>query len=106
MTEQITLRQIKDLPAIGGLTTITQQVNFGTQEDQIVSITVSAPFVTASTKFIVQPEFTTTPDHDPEDYALEGVQAGITNIVAGEGFDLIASCRDSTYGRYNFQIQY
>jgi F5/8 type C domain len=81
-------------------------VDFGTTEDGLVTTPVPAPWVTATTKIIIQPAGTITSDHDPDDYGLEGVTAYATNIVPGTGFDLIASARDTTWGKYNFNIIY
>lgn len=95
-----------DLPTSGALETQIVEVNFGLQEDQMVVTPVVANWVTATSTIIVQPAFTTTLDHDPEDYALEGIQAQIVNINPSVGFDLITSSTTNTWGRYNLKILY
>lgn len=42
----------------------------------------------------------TTDDHTPEDAILEGVKFEINNIVAGDGFDIMAHAPEGTYGKY------
>jgi hypothetical protein len=95
-------------PAGGGASLSQQvvQVDFGVIEDQVTTVPVSAPWVTATSKIIVMPAYTTTTNHDPDDYAIEGVQAYVIDIVPGVGFNLIANARDTTWGNYNFNIIY
>jgi hypothetical protein len=72
----------------------------------IVTASVSLPTVTASSKIIAAPRYSSSvPDHDPEDYAIEGIQAVIGQVTAGVGFDIIASCPNGTWGRYNIDYQ-
>jgi hypothetical protein len=93
----------------GGLNQQVVQVDFGAKEDGMVVTTIPAPWVTATTKIIVQPSGTATSDHDPDDYGVEGISAYVSNIVAGIGFDLITHAKNSsntTWGKYNFNIIY
>jgi hypothetical protein len=82
------------------------QVDFGVNEDGMVTIPVTATWVTATSEISVEPAGTATSDHDPDDYGLEGVSGYVSNIVPGSGFDLTASARDTTWGKYNFNIIY
>lgn len=82
------------------------EVDFGFQSGQetnIATVTVAAAWVTSSSIIICSPLATATDDHDPEDYALEGIRAYPTNIVDGVGFDIIVSANDATFGKYNIQ---
>jgi hypothetical protein len=82
----------------------TVQVNFGTQEDGMIVTTVTDTTANTAKKYWCGLECSSTADHDPEDYLLEGVQAYVANVVNGVGYDLIASCTDTTFGRYNIKI--
>lgn len=85
---------------------VTAEVDFGFQSGQetnIATVTVAASWVTPTTALICAPLATATADHDPDDYALEGIKAYATNIVDGVGFDIIVSADYATFGRYNIQ---
>lgn len=88
----------------GGLNSATATVDFGTKEQHEASVTVSAAWVGASTRLIVTPLATATAEHDPDDYAAEGVSAVIQNVTAGVGFDVVAFANDTTFGQYNFNV--
>lgn len=79
-------------------------VDFGSTEDGTAEVLVSAPWVTVDSTIMVSPSGTTTSNHDPEDYVLEGVFAVPDLIVPGVGFTLRAGCNDTTFGVYNFNI--
>lgn len=74
------------------------------QEDDIATVTVTGQsWVTTSSVIVCSPAPITTADHDPDDYAIEGVIAVAENLVAGVGFDIRAkSCGDAgvTWGKY------
>lgn len=82
----------------------TATVNFGTTDQQEASVTVAAAWVGASTALVVSPLATATAEHDPDDYAAEGVTASIQNVVAGVGFDVTASAPNGSFGRFNFNV--
>lgn len=85
-------------------------VNFGPNpfqasgEGNVVSTTVLATWVTATDIILVAPQAVPTPEHDPDDYAVEGITAYAANIVPGVSFDIIAQAVNSSWGRY--QISY
>ena len=84
----------------------TAQVDFGFQSGQetnIATVTVAASWVTPTSIIICSPLATATTDHDPEDYALEGIKAYTTNIIDGVSFDVIVSANYATFGKYNIQ---
>jgi hypothetical protein len=88
---------------ISGLDTATAEVDFGFQsgqENNVATVTVAAAWVTPSSVIICSPFAVATDDHDPEDYALEGIRAYATNIVDGVSFDIIASANYATFGKY------
>ena len=82
----------------------TATVNFGTTDQQEASVTVAAAWVGASTALVVSPLATATAEHDPDDYAAEGISASIQNVVAGVGFDVTASAPNGSFGRFNFNV--
>lgn len=91
---------------ITGLDSATAQVDFGFQsgqENNLTMVTVPATWVTPSSVIICSPLATATDDHDPEDYALEGIKAYPTNIINGVSFDVIVSADYATFGKYNIQ---
>lgn len=91
----------------GGGTTIystTIEVDFGTTEDGMASVSVPATWATSTSKITITPSGIATTDHDPEDYALEGIYGIPVDIVDGVGFTLLAGCRESTFGKYKFNI--
>lgn len=87
----------------GGGNAVQATVDFGT-DSSLVTQTVAAPWVTPTTRLVVTPAAEATTEHDPEDYALEGIQAYATNIVDGVGFDIIARAPNSTFGTYKINI--
>jgi hypothetical protein len=93
-------------PLTAGYKTATAQVDFGFlsgQETNIATVTVAASWVTPASIIICSPLATATSDHDPEDYALEGIKAYPTKIINGVSFDVIVSANYATFGKYNIQ---
>jgi len=79
-------------------------VDFGPTDSDLAQTTVTGQtWVTANSIIVCGPAAIQSPDHSPEEYALEGIVAYATNLVPGVGFDVIAkACGDSgtTYGKY------
>ena len=77
-------------------------VNFGSpyQEDFNATVTVSAPWVQATSVIICSSSGIATVDHDPDDYLADQIQAYATNIVPGVSFDVVAVAPSGTWGRY------
>jgi hypothetical protein len=95
------------LPASSGTTKSGQVlVDFGFQtgqEGDIATATVSAAWVTATSFIVCGATPVATADHDPDDYAVEGIVGYAENIVVGVSFDIRAkSCGDNgaTWGRW------
>ncbi len=81
------------------------EVDFGVISTGMASVIVSAPWVRSDfTKLIITPSGEETTDHSPEDYVLEGVYAIAANIQDGSGFTLIAGCKNTTFGKYLFNV--
>lgn len=83
--------------------TVQANVDFGFPSDQegdIATVTVSATWVVASSIITVSPYAVATADHDPEDYAIEGITAYAANLASGVGFDIIAAAPNNSWGRY------
>jgi hypothetical protein len=89
-----------------GLNQEVVQIDFGANQDELVVTPVTASWVTATTKIFAQPAGTSTTDHDPDDYGLEGVSSYIANINIGTGFDLITTTKNTTHGKYNINLIY
>jgi len=85
-----------------GSTTTTGQVtmDFGATEDFNTTVTVTTALVTSASIIRVSPTAIATADHDPDDYAAEGITAYATNIVNGVSFDIMGSAPNSTWGKY------
>jgi cation transporter-like permease len=104
--------QLQELPSgdtiagASGVTKVTAEVDFGAQEDGTASVTVAAATVTSSSVIVASAFAVATADHDPDDYAVEGITVTAANIVDGVGFDLIASAPRSTWGRYQVAAIY
>jgi hypothetical protein len=89
----------------GGSTVYNAQatVDFGFpsgQEGDIATVTVSATWVLATSIITVSPYAFLTADHDPEDYAAEGITAYAANFATGVSFDIIARAPNNSWGRY------
>jgi hypothetical protein len=95
----VTASKIAEIPI-----STTAEVNFGSTSTGNASLSVAAPWVTATSKILVIPSGVATTDHDPEDYILEGVYGVASSIVVGVGFTLLAGCKNTTFGKYIFNI--
>ncbi len=73
-------------------------------EDFNATVTVSAPWVGADSRLICLPSGIATADHDPEDYAMEGITAYPANIIPGVSFDIIVSTKNGTFGTYIINV--
>jgi hypothetical protein len=91
------------VPVTGVANFATASVDFGFASGEggdVATVTVAATWVLAGSKILCVPFAVATADHDPEDYALEGITAYATNIIAGVSFDVIASAPNGTFGLY------
>ncbi|TAE84396.1 MAG: hypothetical protein EAY76_00125 [Alphaproteobacteria bacterium] len=82
-------------------------VDFGSasgEESPLASVSVSAPWVTDASVILCNAAGVATPDHDPEDAALDGVTAVAANLNEGVGFDVIARAPQGSWGRFNINI--
>ena len=72
------------------------------EEGDFATVTVSLANVSASSEVTVSPRYKSTlTDHDPEDYAIEGLVATVGAVTAGVGFDIYAYAPNGTWGQYN-----
>lgn len=82
-------------------------VDFGSAsggESPLAFVSVSAPWVTDASVILCNAAGVATPDHDPEDAALEGITAVAANLNEGVGFDVIARAPQGSWGRFNINI--
>lgn len=70
------------------------------EEGDVATVTVTATWVLATSNIICAPYAIATADHDPEDYAVEGITSYVSNLASGVGFDIIAAAPQGTWGRY------
>jgi hypothetical protein len=100
------IKQVRlELAAAGGGRIGQATVDFGVDDNDLISVTIAAPWVGASSKIVCSPAYETTPEHDPEDAQLEGLTVTAGNIVPGASFDLIAFAPESTFGTYKINWQ-
>ena len=94
-------------PAAGGTTVHSGSatVDFGSpHEDATAVVTVTGQaWVTADAIITATAPAIASADHDADDAALEGLTCHVGNIVAGTGFDITVSARDTTWGRFTIQ---
>lgn len=82
-------------------------VDFGSAsggESPLAFVSVSAPWVTDASVILCNAAGVATPDHDPEDAALEGITAVAANLNEGVGFDVIAHAPQGSWGRFKINI--
>jgi hypothetical protein len=89
-------------PGIGGPSNLAQAtVNFGySGEDYNATVTVSAGWVTSSSKILCNVAALATSDHDPEDAVVEDIQAHATNLNPGNSFDIECYAPNGSWGAY------
>jgi hypothetical protein len=128
MTEVVTIKEVIQLvkvadkkvsivtvgtqgpPGTGASSTLHSEqvtVDFGSAnggEADLASVSVSAPWVTDASVILCNAAGVATPDHDPEDAALEGITAIAANLNEGVGFDVIARAPQGSWGRFNINI--
>lgn len=95
-----------EVAASGAVNTASGVVDFGYAsggEGNFATVTVSAAWASSTSTIICSPKATATADHDPDDYAVEGLKAYATNIVDGMGFDIVVMADYATWGQYNVQ---
>lgn len=94
------------IPAGGSANIVTAIVDFGFDagnEGDVARLTIAAPWVTANSNIFCQSMAVSTPDHDPEDAALENIQVWAENFVPGVSFDVIAVAPQNSWGKYMIQ---
>jgi hypothetical protein len=81
------------------------EIDFGSmpEGDVATSQVVSQTWISAE-HTLVASFFGATLDHDMEDAAIEGLTVLIANIVPGNGFDVVASAPNGTWGKYNVMV--
>jgi hypothetical protein len=92
-------------PEIAGKQQVTVDFGFSSgKEGDLAVATVSAGWVTNGMLLFCQIAPDSTPDHDQEDAAVEGITAYVTNVQAGVGFDVVAQAPRGSWGRYKFNV--
>ncbi len=69
-------------------------------EGDTAAVTIAAPWVSGSSIVVASLQALATPDHDPDDYMVEGLVGYAANIVPGIGFDIIVYAPSGSWGRY------
>lgn len=73
-------------------------------EDSITTAIATAPWVLAGMTLLCTPATTGTVDHPPLDAVVEGIQAVVTGINPGVGFDLAVRAPAGSWGRYAITV--
>lgn len=91
--------------SVRGSATATAIVDFGTQGD-LVTTTITAPWVTSSSVLSAVDIRGYAPDHLPEDedVLIEQITARVTTVTPGVGFTVVTHAPNSTWGRYELRI--
>lgn len=98
--------------ASGGSTVVSGSatVDFGNTpgvEDSFATVTVASASIGAASEVLLTPRYSSAlTDHDPDDYAAEGVGATVATVTPGVGFDILAFSRQGTWGQYNIDWAY
>lgn len=69
-------------------------------QETSVTATQSAAWVTANSVITCQVQNDSSGDHEPEDAALDGLNARAINLVPGVSFDVICYAPEGAWGRY------
>ena len=77
----------------------TQEIDFGLVENDYVTITVVAAWVT-SASYITLSILPHLADHDAEDVLIEEIKCTYGNIINNTSFDLYVHAPNGTHGRY------
>lgn len=84
----------------GASNSATGTVDFGATESSVASVTISAAWVTTSSKIITK-VISDTADHpDPEEVLLEELHSTAGNIVDGVSFDVLVFAPNGATGEY------
>jgi hypothetical protein len=91
------------------LASVTQSVivDFGYPsggEDFIATTHVENSKITNDCYITCSPSGRSTPDHDAEDAAVDGIHAYAANIIHGNSFDVIAFSDHGSWGRYYINV--
>jgi hypothetical protein len=82
---------------------VTGEVDFGfpsSQEGDVASTTLSAPWATSTTPILCQVLPSVTVDHDVEDAIVEALQAYVSAIVPGVSITITCVAPQNTWGKY------
>jgi len=84
-----------------GINIATGTLDFGSITNDSASLTVSAAWVTASSKIALSVRGL-APDHPPDDddVWIENICAYVTTIVPATSFTVVATAPNGTWGRY------
>lgn len=82
------------------------EVDFGTSESDIATVTVSDAGITAASYPSTTMYALATTDHDADDYMVEELSPYITNIVPGVSFDIAVRAPNLTWGKYKVTYLY
>jgi hypothetical protein len=95
-----------NLPA-GGVTPTTGvsvEMDFGTAGTYTVRTVTGQAWVTSTMVFACMVAGDVKTDHDPEDGLLEGLVFTVSDVVAGDGFNLHAYAPNGTFGKFNVNV--
>lgn len=73
-------------------------------EGDLATSTVSASWVTSSTRLVCLPSPADSPDHSVEETLAEDIRFSAVNVIPGTSFDVEAYAPNGTWGRHNCSI--
>lgn len=88
---------------VSGAGSVTAEVDFGAVGD-VATVSVSAPWVTASSVLVCQVAGIANDDHDVEDALLEQITVNAFDVIPATGFSIRAHAPNTTWGRYTINV--
>lgn len=73
----------------------------GNGEGDIVRATMSAPYVSATSRIVCLPSPADSADHSTDETLLEDIRFSAVNIVPSTSFDIVAVAPSGTWGRHD-----
>lgn len=85
-------------------------VDFGviTQTEYNTTLAVADTSITATSKILISVAGESTTDHSQDEVMSESIFVTYSDLSAGVGFNIIASCLTGTWGKYkiNYTVKY
>lgn len=102
-------KQVIKIPSPLGGGTITKwiaEVDFGSTENDIASVTILDWDITSTSYPSVTMYAISTTDHDPDDYMAEDLSAYVTNVINWVSFDVSVRAPNLSWWKYKVTYQF